>query len=117
MLDEQLGDLSLEVDFDTIVKTYKAAFLKEMENFDPAVTKKLNSSSKYNLKYFFRRAEIFARCGEIYFNRILKVKSSLLEPTLTYAYPESEELNRLIEKYYEQLLNELSSSAVLKRAV
>ena len=117
MLDEQLGDLSLEVDFDTIVNTYKAAFLKEMENFDPAVTKKLNGSSKYNLKYFFRRAEIFARCGEIYFNRILKVKSSLLEPTLTYAYPESEELNRLIEKYYKQLLNELSSSAVIKRAV
>ena len=117
MLDEQLGDLSLEIEFDEIVKTYKAAFLREMENLDTEVKKKLNGSSKYNLKYFFRRAEIFARCGEIYFNRILKVKSSLLEPSLTYAYPESEELNRHIEKYYEQLLNELSNSAAFKRAV
>lgn len=117
MLDEQLGDLSLEVDFDAIVKAYKEAFLREMQNLDPVVTKKLKGSSKYNLKYFFRRAEIFARCGEIYFNRILKVKSSLLDPSRSYAYPESEELNGLIEKYYEQLLNELSNNAALKRAV
>ncbi|MCH5248292.1 MAG: hypothetical protein J1E98_00090 [Lachnospiraceae bacterium] len=117
MLDDQLGDLSLEVDFDAIVKAYKAAFLNEMKNLDPAVRKKLNGSSKYNLKYFFRRAEIFARCGEIYFNRILNVKSSLLEPSLTYAYPECEELNTLIEKYYEQLLNELANSTAFKQAV
>lgn len=117
MLDDQLGDLSLEVNFDAIVKAYKTAFLKEMNNLDPAVRKKLNGSSKYNLKYFFRRAEIFARCGEIYFNRILKVKSSLLEPSLTYAYPECEELNKLIEKYYEQLLNELANSTAFKQAV
>lgn len=117
MLDDQLGDLSLEVDFDAIVKAYKAEFLREMKNIDPAVRKKLNGSSKYNLKYFFRRAEIFARCGEIYFNRILKVKSSLLEPSLTYAYPECKELNTLIEKYYEQLLKELSNNAAFKQAV
>lgn len=117
MLDDQLGDLSLEVDFDEIVQVYKAAFLRDMENIDSAVRKKLNGSSKYNLKYFFRRAEIFARCGEIYFNRILKVKSSLLEPSLTYAYPDCEELNTLIEKYYEQLLNELANSTAFKRAV
>lgn len=117
MLDDQLGDLSLEVDFDAIVKAYKAAFLREMKNIDPAIRKKLNGSSKYNLKYFFRRAEIFARCGEIYFNRILKVKSSLLEPSLTYAYPECEELNTLIETYYEQLLNELANSTAFKQAI
>lgn len=117
MLDDQLGDLSLGVGFDEIVKAYKAAFLKDTKDLDPAVSKKLNGSSKYNLQYFFRRAEIFARCGEIYFNRILKVKSSLLEPSLTYAYPDCQELNILIEKYYGQLLNELSNSAVFKQAV
>ncbi len=117
MLDDQLGDLSLEVDFDGIVKAYKAAFLREMKTLDPSISKKLNGSSKYNLKYFFRRAEIFARCGEIYFNRILKVKSSLLEPTLTYAYPECKELDTLIKKYYEQLLNELANSTAFKQAV
>lgn len=117
MLDDQLGDLSLGVGFDSIVKAYKAAFLKDMENIDPAVKKKLNGSSKYNLKYFFRRAEIFARCGEIYFSRILKVKSSLLEPSLTYAYPECGELNALIEVYYEQLLNELAKNTAFKQVV
>lgn len=117
MIDDQLGDLSLEVAFNRITVLYKEAFLRHMERLDESIKGTLNGKSKYNLQYFFRRAEIFARCGEIYFNRILKVKSSLLEPTLTYAYPESEELNRLIEKYYKQLLNELSSSAVIKRAV
>ncbi|MDE5823522.1 MAG: hypothetical protein K2H91_02385 [Lachnospiraceae bacterium] len=78
MLDVQLGDLSLEVDFDAIVKTYKAEPLREMENLDPTVTKKLKGSSKYNLKYFFRRAEIFAKCRKIYFNWILKVKKLLI---------------------------------------
>ena len=106
MIDDQLGDLSLEVTFNQLVILYKEAFLQQMDVLDENVKNTLNGKSKYNLAYFFRRAEIFARCGEIYFTRIIKVESSLIKPDLTYAYPESEELDKKIKDYYELLLTE-----------
>lgn len=104
MIDDQLGDLSLEVAFNRITVLYKEAFLRHMEHLDESIKNTLNGKSKYNLQYFFRRAEIFARCGEIYFSRLLKVESSLIEPDLAYAYPESEELDKEVQNYYEELL-------------
>lgn len=104
MIDDQLGDLSLEVAFNRITVLYKEAFLRHMERLDESIKGTLNGKSKYNLQYFFRRAEIFARCGEIYFSRILKVESSLIKPDLAYAYPESEPLDRAVKDYYETLL-------------
>lgn len=104
MIDDQLGDLSLEVVFNRITVLYKEAFLRHMENLDERIKGTLNGKSKYNLQYFFRRAEIFARCGEIYFSRLLKVESSLIKPDLAYAYPESEELDKEVQNYYEELL-------------
>lgn len=106
MIDDQLGDLSLEVTFNQLVILYKEAFLQQMDVLDENIKNTLNGKSKYNLAYFFRRAEIFARCGEIYFTRIIKVESSLIKPDLTYAYPESEELDKKIKDYYELLLTE-----------
>ena len=105
MLDDQLGDLSLEIGFQDIVHEYKRALLHEITHLEPAIQHQLNGTSKYNLQYFFRRAEIFARCGEIYFVRILKVESSLIKPDLEYAYPKSELLDTLIKNYYSTLLN------------
>lgn len=105
MLDDQMGDLSLDTAFQDIVETYRQTFLKDMNQMDAAVQKQLGGKGKYNLSYFFRRAEIFARCGEIYFVRILKVESSLIQPDLKYAYPQSEKLDALIKNYYEDLLN------------
>lgn len=104
MIDDQLGDLSLEVAFNRITALYKEAFLRQMEQLDDAVKGTLNGKSKYNIQYFFRRAEIFARCGEIYFSRILKVESSLIKPDLAYAYPESGKLDEEVKVYYEALL-------------
>lgn len=106
MLDDQLGDISLSVSFSSIVTEYKNAFLKALPGMNPTSVKKLRGNTKYNMSYFFRRAEIFARCGEIYFNRILNVKTSLLEPDLTYAYPQSDLLDILIKNYYQRLLEE-----------
>ena len=106
MIDDQLGDPSLGTEFQDIVEEYKRGFLRGMGKSTDAVKEKLNGRSKYNLQYYFRRAEIFARCGEIYFVRILKVESSLIKPDLMLAYPESERLDNLIKDYYEELLNE-----------
>ena len=104
MIDDQLGDLSLEVSFNPITVLYKESFLRQMEQLSDAVKSTLNGKSKYNIQYFFRRAEIFARCGEIYFSRILKVESSLIKPDLAYAYPESEALDEAVKTYFEMLL-------------
>lgn len=104
MIDDQLGDLSLEVAFNSIVGLYKESFLRQMDHLSDTVKSTLNGNSKYNIQYFFRRAEIFARCGEIYFSRILKVESSLIKPDLAYAYPESEALDKAVKAYFETLL-------------
>ena len=58
MIDDQLGDLSLEVAFNRITVLYKEAFLRHMERLDESIKGTLNGKSKYNLQYFFRRAEI-----------------------------------------------------------
>ena len=104
MLDDQLGDLSLGRSFQDIVDRYMQDFLENLSRLEPDTQAQLNGTGKYNLQYFFRRAEIFARCGEIYFVRILKVESSLVQPNLKYAYPQSENLDRLIKDYYDDLL-------------
>lgn len=113
MLDDQMGDLSLDTAFQDIVETYRQAFLKNMNQMDASIQEQMSGKGKYNLSYFFRRAEIFARCGEIYFVRILKVESSLIQPDLKYAYPQSKELDALIKNYYEDLLNVRLSSLIL----
>lgn len=106
MVDNQLGDLSLDTGFQDIVEQYKEAFLKELEKEPSSIKEKMNGRSKYNISYYFRRAEIFARCGEIYLLRVHKAESSLLQPSLGYAYPESETLDSLIQDYYQSLLQE-----------
>lgn len=106
MIDNQLGDLSLGRNFQEIVEQYKKSFLKELEKESSLVKEKMNGHSKYNISYYFRRAEIFARCGEIYLLRILKAESSLLMPSLGFVYPESETLDSLIQDYFHSLLQE-----------
>ena len=88
-----------------------------MDQLSDAVKSTLNGKSKYNIQYFFRRAEIFARCGEIYFTRILKVESSLIKPDLAYAYPESDALDEAIQAYYETLLTVRLPNYGLQKAV
>ncbi|MCI9439546.1 MAG: hypothetical protein HFH85_20810 [Lachnospiraceae bacterium] len=116
MIDNQLGDLSLDLDFQDIVEEYKKAFLEALNKEDQSVKEKMHGKSKYNISYFFRRAEIFARCGEIYLVRILGVESSLLEPDLGYAYPESEVLDSIIQNYYQVLLKEKLACSVFAKA-
>lgn len=84
-------------------KVLNEAYFSSKAFFD--VTLRFRKLGKYNIHYFFRRAEIFARCGEIYFVRILKVERSLIQPDLKYAYSKSEQLDTLIKNYYEDLLN------------
>lgn len=108
MLDDQWGDLSLSFKFDEIVALYRSTIREHLHELPKVQRETLNGKSKYNLKYFFHRVEIFARCGEIYFSRILKIESSLLkhETEYDFAYPVSDELDLLIKNYYENILHE-----------
>ena len=108
MLDDQLMDLSLQPDFIKVIDAYRAAFVANMMHLAPKEIAILKGGSKYNKDYYFRRAEIFARCGEIYMKRILHVHSSLLNLNENeIAYPNCEKLNKEIEAYYSKFFKKL----------
>lgn len=113
MLDDLWGDLSLSSRFDDIVRLYRSTIKEHLSELPESQRVVLNGISKYNLKYFFHPVEIFARCGEIYFSRILKIESSLLkhETEHDFAYPVSDELDTLIQAYYESILHEFIQAA------
>lgn len=112
MLDDELGNLSLNYDFSKIVSRYQYLLEKEIDK-DRNGQKVIHLSGKYNLKYYLRKCEIFARCGEIHLFRNLHVVSSLLKPEETkyFCYPDDPELNHLIDDYYSNMLQRLSENA------
>ena len=63
----------------------------------------LKGNTKYNLSYYLEPTEIFARCGEMYFKRVIGVKSSLLGEASGFAYPEDEQLMKMIGEYFDSL--------------
>lgn len=63
----------------------------------------LKGKTKYNLAYYLEPTEIFARCGEMYFKRIVGVNSSLLAYGSRFAYPADEKLMELVKEYYDSL--------------
>lgn len=113
MIDDQRNDLSLKPEFNKVVVVYRSAFLNNMMNLSPEEKKFLKGNSKYNIKYFFRRAEIFAYCGEIYMSRILHIESSLLHSLdiSNVAYPQNRQLDNEIELYFKRLFIELKNGS------
>lgn len=111
MLDDELGNLSHKYDFSKIVTRYQYLLKKEIEE-DKQTQKQIHLSGKYNLNYYLRKCEIFARCGEIHLFRNLRVISSLLKPEEThyFCYPDDKELNSLINDYYSHILNNLADN-------
>ena len=102
LLDDQLGGISSKYEFHPICREYRELLMKRLRK-DKELDKALSGSGKYNLKYYLRPTEIFARCGEMYLQRIKGVTSSLLKPALEdqFAYPESDEFNEMVKRYFE----------------
>lgn len=111
MIDDQLGNLSLRADFSKVVTLYRTALRANMGLLSTDEAAVLKGNGKYNLKYYFRRAEILAHCGEIYLGRILNVESSLLKclDENETVYPNDWRLQREIEIYYEKLFDSLKN--------
>lgn len=110
LLDDQLGNLSSRYEFHHICREYRELLMMRIRK-DKELDKALSGNSKYNLKYYLRPTEIFARCGEMYLQRIKGVKSSLLKPALEdlFAYPESDAFNEMIKKYFDALHESLEN--------
>lgn len=117
MLDDTLGDLSLQCTFDKIALRYQKLLRNAVEEEKNTGMILLSARGKYGINYYLRKCEIFARCGEIYLFRILHIVSSLLKPeeTKSFAYPDDDTLNSLIHHYYSSLLDQLKDIKIDKR--
>ena len=119
MLDDTFGDLSMDYKFSPIVNRYQVLVQQEVISEEKKGNHLLPGKGKYNLQYYLRKCEIFARCGEIYLFRNRKVISSLLKPEKTkyFCYPEDDELNNLIKNYYDDLMIKLNERTTAKGAL
>lgn len=97
--------LSSEPNFASIVETYREVVSKDMESQPSEVKEQFFGSSKYNKDYYFENTEIFARTAEIYFAKHLNL-SSLVSDKESVFYPDDENLNMLIDAYFEDLMEE-----------
>lgn len=97
--------LSERHSFYEIRTRYEACLRKFIaeEKTNPAAAQ-LTGNTKYNLDYYLEPTEIFARCGEIFFRRILNVNSSLLNECHDFCYPTDQKLEEAITRYYQELL-------------
>lgn len=97
--------LSERHSFYEIRTKYEACLRKyiEEEKTNP-IAVQLIGNTKYNLDYYLEPTEIFARCGEIFFRRILNVNSSLLNECHDFCYPTDQKLEEAIIRYYQELL-------------
>lgn len=119
MIDDNLNDLSLDYEFADIVYRYQSLLQRAIERAKEEGKQVVTDKGKYNLSYYMRKSEIFARCGEIYLFRILEIKSSLLKPSEKESifYPDDKRLNQLIEAYYSDLLLKIGENNEMQKGV
>lgn len=111
LIDDLLGNLSSNFGFSTIADRYQYLLMQRIKEDEIKGIRHVSKSGKYNLKYYLKRTEIFARCGEIYLSRIKGVKSSLLkqDDNQLFSYPNDGKLNELISNYYGRLLSDIKN--------
>lgn len=116
MIDDFYNDLSLDYEFSPIVLRYQELLDKNVEEAKKKGMQ-LVSKGKYNLAYYKRKSEIFARCGEIFLFRLQKIESSLLKPAdnESFCYPDDLKLNHMIEQYYGTLFSKLGKDNNLRK--
>lgn len=102
MLDYHYGTVSKKISFWDVYKKYVTLFVTGLSSTELEKLKK--SIGRKNLQYYKRKTEVFARCGEIYISRILGIETSLVGKVDTFAYPDDEELNSLIQEYFSKFL-------------
>ncbi len=106
LLDYQLGEkgnISLNANFNFIIAEYKERLVNSGAQ-NSTIQAQLDSKGKYNLNYYLRPTEVFARSFELYCKHSLGVRNSLLEP-IGFAYPNDEVFLSIIEDYFNEIFN------------
>lgn len=104
LIDYQYGSLSQKDDFDVIRCMYKSC-MEEITN--PAVKNQLDGNTKYNMTYYLKPTEIFARCFELYMSKSKGVVNSLLPKSFGFEYPSDKKFLTEVEKYFDRLFQRL----------
>lgn len=106
LLDYKNGKLSKKWEFRSVYELY-VSLIEEMVTSDTSLKYLRSSNRKYNLSYYKRSTEVFARCGEIYISRILGIDSILISiDENDFAYPSDPELERMIGEYFDKMFNQ-----------
>lgn len=97
LIDYEYGSLSLEGAFYRVKRLYQEWLTKYESTF--------NKKSKYNLQYFLKPTEIFARSFEVYCKVVLGIENDLLPDKFEKAvYPHDEQYVREVTAYFNSLL-------------
>jgi hypothetical protein len=98
LLDYHYGSLSMTASFAPVYERYCSSLNKD-------AIKASCGKSKYDYEYYTMPTEVFARCGEMYLIRTLKVANSLvgIDGVMNFAYPNNEELMECINKYFGEV--------------
>ena len=97
LIDYECGSLSLEGGFYRVKRLYQEWLSKYESTF--------NKKSKYNLKYFLKPTEIFARSFEVYCKVVLGIENDLLPDKFEEAvYPSDQQYIKEVTAYFNSLL-------------
>lgn len=103
LLDYHRDKASKKVSFQEVYEKY-ISLLEETVTREQSLDRLKKNNTRYNLAYYKRSNEVFARCGEIFLYRILGIESSLVSKCDTFAYPDDRELEELITDYFSDFL-------------
>lgn len=92
--------------FYKLASRYEALVTKAVDALpdDDAVKKRFYGSTKYNRDYYFRKTEIFARCGELYLTQSLGIDNSGVEDVDSVFYPKDRDLLLRINAVFGSLI-------------
>lgn len=102
--------LSSQADFYKVYSKYKQRVVSLVSCNENA---KKTLKGKYDLDYYLRKTEAFARCMEMYVTRTLGMNNSICKPDseMGFAYPQDDELMKLIDEYFSELFTSLNGDA------
>lgn len=105
LIDYTMGGLSDEKGFRTIKTAYVDYLHAQMEK-DAAVKAVMKGKTKYNLTYYSRSTEVFARCFELYVSKVLEVNNSIVPQSFSESvYPQTDGFLKLVADYFNTLLH------------
>lgn len=116
LIDYTNGCLSHSYEFSAIRNYYKMSLHSFMES-DAAFKGVMNGSSKYNLSYYLKPTEIFARSFELYIAKCKGVTNSIVRQAFPEGiYPQDDGFLKLVSEYFDDLLGRLNGSPNLVSA-